>query len=114
MRFSIASSPCSWITWAIVKTLEIDWIDTSVLMSPGGVDLAVGGDHGDAEQVRIDLGQGGDVVGVLAFLQPLELGVGGVHRGLDVRSGLRVERRDRLGDEREREHAGAEARRGRG
>ena len=34
MRFSIDSSPCSWITWAIVKTFEIDWIDTSVLTSP--------------------------------------------------------------------------------
>ena len=34
MRFSIASGPCSWITCAIVKTLEIDWIDTSVVMSP--------------------------------------------------------------------------------
>ena len=34
MRFSIESSPCSWITWAIVKTFEIDWIDTSVFTSP--------------------------------------------------------------------------------
>ncbi len=34
IRFSIASSPCSWMTCAIVKTLEIDWIETSVLMSP--------------------------------------------------------------------------------
>ena len=34
MRLAIASSPCSWMTWAIVKTFEIDWIDTSVLMSP--------------------------------------------------------------------------------
>ena len=34
MRFSIASRPCSWMTWAIVKTFEIDWIDTSVLTSP--------------------------------------------------------------------------------
>jgi hypothetical protein len=30
----IASRPCSWTTWAMVKTLEIDWIDTSVLMLP--------------------------------------------------------------------------------
>ena len=28
------SMPCSWITCAIVKTFEIDWIDTSVFMSP--------------------------------------------------------------------------------
>ena len=34
IRFSIDSSPCSWMTWAIVKTLEIDWIETSVLTSP--------------------------------------------------------------------------------
>ena len=34
IRFSTDSSPCSWITCAIVKTLEIDWIDTSVLTSP--------------------------------------------------------------------------------
>ena len=35
----------------------------------GGVDLAVGGDQRDAEQVRIDLGERRDVVGVLAFLE---------------------------------------------
>ena len=34
IRFSIDVGPCSWITCAIVKTLEIDWIETSVLMSP--------------------------------------------------------------------------------
>ena len=34
MRFATESRPCSWMTCAIVKTLEIDWIDTSVLMSP--------------------------------------------------------------------------------
>ena len=34
MRLATESSPCSWITCAIVKTLEIDWIETSVLMSP--------------------------------------------------------------------------------
>ena len=34
IRFSMASSPCSWITCAIVKTFEIDWIDTSVVTSP--------------------------------------------------------------------------------
>ena len=32
--FSTDSTPCSWMTCAIVKTLEIDWIETSVLMSP--------------------------------------------------------------------------------
>ena len=34
MRFSIESAPCSSMTWAIVKTLEIDWIETSVFTSP--------------------------------------------------------------------------------
>ncbi len=34
MVFSIASGPCSSITLAMVKTLEIDWIETSDLMSP--------------------------------------------------------------------------------
>ena len=34
MRFTIASGPGSSMTFAIVKTLEIDWIDTSDLMSP--------------------------------------------------------------------------------
>ena len=34
IRFSIASTPCSWMTCAIVNTLEIDWIDTSVVRSP--------------------------------------------------------------------------------
>ena len=34
IRFSIESRPCSWMTCAIVKTFEIDWIETSVLMSP--------------------------------------------------------------------------------
>ena len=33
------------------------------------VDLAVGRDEGDAEQVRVDLGQRRNVVGVLAFLE---------------------------------------------
>ena len=32
--FSIASGPCSSMTLAIVKTLEIDWIETSDLTSP--------------------------------------------------------------------------------
>ena len=31
---AIASGPCSSMTFAIVKTLEIDWIDTSDLTSP--------------------------------------------------------------------------------
>ena len=33
-RFATESTPCSWMTCAIVKTLEIDWIDTSVVTSP--------------------------------------------------------------------------------
>ena len=32
--FSTDPSPCSWMTCAIVKTFEIDWIDTSVFTSP--------------------------------------------------------------------------------
>ena len=74
MVFSIASGPWSWMTRAIVNTFEIDWIDTSVFTSPAVIDLAVGGDDRDAEQVGIDLGERRDVVGVLALLQILELG----------------------------------------
>ena len=69
MRFSTASAPDSCMTCAIVKTFEIDWIETSVLTSPAGVDLAVDGDQRDAEEIRIDLRQRRDVVGVLAFLE---------------------------------------------
>jgi hypothetical protein len=50
----------------------------------GGVDLAIGGDHRDAEQIRIDLGQGRNVVGVLALLERPELFVCGIDRLLDV------------------------------
>ena len=55
-----------------------------------GVDLAVGGDDGDAEQVGIDLGQRGNVVGVLAFLEGPEFPVGGVDGLLDVGGRLRA------------------------
>ena len=34
MVFRIDVGPCSSMTMAMVKTLEIDWIETSVLMSP--------------------------------------------------------------------------------
>ena len=34
IRFSTDCGPCSWMTCAIVKTLEIDWIETSVFTSP--------------------------------------------------------------------------------
>ena len=34
IRFSTDSSPCSWITCAMVNTLEIDWIETWVFTSP--------------------------------------------------------------------------------
>ena len=34
MLFAIASGPCSSMTLAIVKTLEIDWIETSEATSP--------------------------------------------------------------------------------
>ena len=40
--FSIASGPCSWMTWAMVNTFEIDWIDTSVLTSPAVYTLPSG------------------------------------------------------------------------
>ena len=32
--FAIASGPCSSMTFAIVKTFEIDWIETSDFTSP--------------------------------------------------------------------------------
>src|SRR4029079_3052741 len=57
-----------------------------------GVDLAVGGHEGDPEDVRVDLGQGGDVVRVLSFLQVLVLRVGAVERGLDLGRRLRPRR----------------------
>ena len=34
MVLRMASAPCSSITFAMVKTLEIDWIETSERMSP--------------------------------------------------------------------------------
>ena len=55
----------------------------------GGVDLAVGGDHRDPEQVGIDGGERRDVVGVLAFLEVLEFGVGRIDGLLDVCRRLR-------------------------
>ena len=51
----------------------------------GGVDLAVHRDQRDAEQVRIDLGERRDVVGVLAFLEGLELVERVVDGGLRIR-----------------------------
>ena len=73
----------------------------------GGVDLAVGGHHGDAEQVRVDLGQRRDVVGVLAFLECSELRVGRVDGLLDLSRCLRarVHRQRHDGDERSRRRA---------
>ena len=60
----------------------------------GGVDLAVSGDQRDAEEIRIDLGQRGNVVRVLPFLQRPELRVRRVD-GLCCGGGrLRAERRD--------------------
>ncbi len=32
--FAMASGPESWMTFAMVKTLEIDWMETSDLTSP--------------------------------------------------------------------------------
>ena len=69
----------------------------------GGVDLAVDRHDGDAEQVRIDLRQRGNVVGVLAFLEVPELRVGRVHGPLHVTRRLRVQRRAR-----HRQHAEGE------
>ncbi len=34
MLLAIASGPCSSMTFAIVNTLEMDWIDTSEVISP--------------------------------------------------------------------------------
>ena len=70
----------------------------------GGVDLAVGGDQGDAEQVRIDLGERRNVVGVLAFVERPELRVGGVDRLLDV-GGRLCARRHRQRERSETEQA---------
>jgi hypothetical protein len=50
----------------------------------GGDDLAVNGHQCDTEQVRIDLGQRGNVVGVLAFLQVPELLVRSLDRFLRI------------------------------
>src|SRR5207244_745708 len=95
IRFSMESRPCSWMTCAIVNTLETDWIDTSVEVT-GGVHLPVSGDQNNAEKARIHLRQRGNVDGVLAFLQVLEFRVG---RG-DGRlwGGLRPNRQRRHGD----------------
>ena len=71
-----------------MNTLEIDWIDTSDWMSPCRVDLTVCRDERDAVDAGVDLGQGRDVVGVLAFLQVLVLGVGRIQRRLDRGRGL--------------------------
>ena len=58
----------------------------------GGVDLAVGGDQGDSEQIGIDFGQGRNVVGVLALLERSELCVCGIDRLLDLGRRLRLHR----------------------
>ena len=84
MLFAIASGPCSSMTSAIVKTLEIDWIETSDVDVARRVDAAVDRDERNAEDVRIDLGERRNVVGVLAFLEVLELGVGRVEGRLDA------------------------------
>ena len=67
----IACSPESSITRAMVKTLEIDWIENSDVGVADGVDLAVGGDERDPEQVRGHLRERRDVVGVLALRHDL-------------------------------------------
>src|SRR5690606_17071210 len=68
----------------------------------GGVDRAVGGDQGDAEQFRIDLGERRNVVGVLAFVERSDLSVSRVNRSLDLGWRLRARRCRR------REHPQAE------
>jgi hypothetical protein len=77
-----------------VKTLEIDLrLDVT-----RGVDLAVHRDQRDAEDVRIHLGQGGDVVRVGALAERHVLLVGRAQRLLDVRRALR-RHGERAGDE---------------
>ena len=88
-------SPDSSITLAIVKTLEIDWIDTSEVTSPVGVDLAVDRHQRDAEDVRVDLGERRDVVGVGPFLEVLVLCIGRLEGGVDVGRRLRQDRNGR-------------------
>ena len=74
----------------------------------GGVDLAVGGDDRDAEQVRIDLGQRRDVVGVLAFLEASELREGGVDGLLHVSRRLCCDRCSAGSAERQQRRNGGE------
>ena len=71
------------------------------------VHLAVRGHDRDAEQLRIDLGEGRNVVGVLALLQVLVLRVGGIDRLLDV--GRRLREGAGAEDECQRHHDGADA-----
>ena len=92
---AIASGPDSSMTLRHREDLG-DRLDRDLgLDVAGGVDLAVRGDEGDAEDVRVDLGERRDVVGVLAFLQVLVLRVGRVERRLDLgrRLGARGGRR---------------------
>ena len=90
MRFSIAVRPLLLDDLGHREDLG-DRLDRDLgLHVTGGVDLAVGGDHGDAEQVRIDLGERRNVVGVLAFLERPELCVGRVNRLLDLGWRLRA------------------------
>jgi hypothetical protein len=91
---SISCSPDSWNTRAMVKTLEIDWIEKVGSMSPAVDGSALRRGQGDAEIVRGHLGQGGDVVGVLALVEALELVVG----GLDGHAAPRSPARAVLGD----------------
>jgi len=56
----------------------------------GGKHLTVHRDQRNPEQVRIDLGQGRNVVGVLAFLECPVLCVCGINRLLDFGGRLRV------------------------
>ena len=64
-----ACVPDSSMTFAIVNTFEIDWMDTSDFEIAGGVQLAVRRHDRDAVDVRIHFGQRRNVVGVGAFLE---------------------------------------------
>ncbi len=69
----------------------------------GAVDLAVLGDDHHAEQVARRLGQDRDVVGVLAVLQTLVLGIGGVDQALEVLDGRVRQRPFRVHRRRQRQ-----------
>ena len=83
-----AVAPAVSSTLASVKTLEIDWMENGRVDVPLLEGLAVDGDERDAEELRVDLGERRDVVGVLALVEGPVLLPGGVDgRGVGVRAG---------------------------